>query len=84
MVEGEVKVEVFWENENRSGSFVDSSYVTGCSWDTVEFMYLEGNYSCDCNLAHFAGLKSYEKSTCGDKMKVTKLVQLDGDGLWEA
>ena len=60
-----MEVKVFWKSGALSGSFTETFHgenkEDNYPWEAVEFMYLEGNYSCDCNLAVFAGLKAREE-----------------------
>ena len=43
----------------------------GCSKKSAEFMFFKGNYSCDCNLSSFLGMKYwFPELPCGNKIKI--------------
>lgn len=51
-------------------------------FDTVVFMYTDGNYSCDCNKALFLARAHQEAepdNPCGDEMALRKLTAIRPD-----
>ena len=51
---------------------------------TMEYMYLEGNYSCDCNkklfLADAIQAEGEPNEDCGDEIKLKRLTAIRPDG----
>jgi hypothetical protein len=52
----------------------DQNFGYGYPWHSVEFMYYDGNYSCDCNRATFAGID--DDMPCGDTLELVRLEQI--------
>ena len=56
-------------------------------FESMCWMYLEGNYSCDCNkrlfLARAHQQGEPEKSPCGDTMTLKRLTAIHPDGIEE-
>lgn len=52
----------------------DQNFGYGYPWHSVEFMYHDGNYSCDCNRASFAGIDN--DMPCGDTLELVSLQQV--------
>lgn len=51
--------------------------------NSIEFMFTEGNYGCDCNMGNFIA-RAYQKEDpdmeCGDTIKLQKLILVRPDG----
>lgn len=75
-----------------------SAFRIGCEWEseadllnTMRFMYLHGNYSCDCNrllsLARSKQQDEPENTPCGNTLRLKRLTAIRPDGseviLWE-
>ena len=53
-------------------------YRDPCDYDddgTVEYLWTEGNYSCDCNRSAFLGLP---QMPCGETIELLRIVREDG------
>ena len=51
-------------------------------FDNMEWMYLQGNYSCDCNKKLFLATSRQEEclnDECGDTMEIEKLTAIRPD-----
>jgi hypothetical protein len=52
-------------------------------FETIDYMFLEGNYSCDCNKRLFLARASHEEepeeSHCGDTLKIKRLTVIRPD-----
>lgn len=46
------RVRVTLEYKGQRYTFIDT-YSPSCPWSSVEYMWREGNYSCDCNRSLF-------------------------------
>lgn len=49
------------------------------NWRLTEYMWMEGNYSCDCNKSLFAMQQGFPISElpCGDTVKLISLRRID-------
>jgi len=54
------------------------------NWDDVEYIWTEGNYSCDCSRYHFfyPEDKDWENQPCGD-IRFALLVKKNGNVCYE-
>jgi len=55
----------------------DQIFGYGYPWHSVEFMYYDGNYSCDCNRASFAGID--DDMGCGNTLELVSLEPVIAD-----
>lgn len=79
-------VEVWLRLPNGQEVTYRDTFGYGYPPDSAEFMYVEGNYSCDCNRALFAarqrGLPEPEETACGNTITLARLrvYQIRPDG----
>ena len=60
---------------NKDYKFV-YDFGQGYSFEGAEFMFTEGNYSCDCNKSVFIRQfcdKDFPEMKCGEKIKLIKI-----------
>lgn len=63
----------------KTGNKTVIKYETDSTQKEIEFLWSEGNYGCDCNLAIFFNDKEgtdYCEDTCGDQERF-KVVSID-------
>jgi hypothetical protein len=54
-------------------------------WESVVFMYTEGNYRCDCNRSLFIATKGnedFEEMDCGDEIELVSLTPVPYVGVF--
>lgn len=63
---------VFGEDFTNTVYFI-SDYSLEENIHNLIYAYFEGNYSCDCNKAKFAGIEGEDGHPCGDSAEYEKL-----------
>lgn len=68
-----MRVKISWKYKGKAGSF-EFNCIEGFTLANAEFLFTDGNYSCDCNLSDFVGFAKHpDLWPCGNSIKVTKV-----------
>lgn len=73
-----MEVEVILEYQGKQYKYV-YDFGEGYPYESAEFMYTEGNYSCDCNRSIFIQEhcdNDFPEMECGEEIKLVSLKQI--------